>query len=77
MANRHNTVKFPENIKISSKLEPADRAELARRSGFSPAYISDIIKGRRRMVDRVKRAIVDLMRERQELDRALEEIVNQ
>lgn len=77
MAIRQKGVNFPENLKISAKLEAADRAEIARRSGFTPAYISDIIKGRRRMVDKVKKAIIDLMKERQELDRALEEIANQ
>ncbi len=77
MANRQNKVIFPENLKISAKLEPSDRAEIARRSGYSPAYITDIISGRRRMNDKVKRAIVELMRERQELDRAIDEITNQ
>lgn len=77
MANRQNWVKFPENLKISSKLAPSDRAEIARRTGFSPGYISEIFKGRRRMVDKVKRAIIELVNERQELDRALDEIANQ
>ena len=77
MANQHAKVKFPENLKVAAKLEPSDRAEIARRSGFTPAYISDIIKGRRRMVDKVKKAIISLMNERQELDRALEQITNQ
>lgn len=76
MANRKAKVKFPENLRISSKLVPSDRAEIARRSAYTPAYISDIISGKRRMVDKVKRAIVELMRERQELDRALDEIAN-
>lgn len=77
MANRQSKVKFPENLKIASKLAPSDRAEIARRAGFTPGYISEIIKGRRRMVDKVKKAIIELMKERQELDRALDEIVNQ
>lgn len=77
MANQQNKVNFPENLRISAKLMPSDRAEIARRSGFTPAYISDIISGKRRMVDKVKRAIVELMKERQELDRALDEIANQ
>lgn len=77
MANQQSKVKFPENLRISAKLVPSDRAEIARRSGFTPAYISDIIAGKRRMVDKVKRAIVELMSERQELDRALDEIANQ
>lgn len=77
MANQHAKVKFPENLKVAAKLEPFDRAEIARRSGFTPAYISDIMKGRRRMVDKVKKAIITLINERQELDRALEQITNQ
>lgn len=77
MTNRQARVKFPENLKITAKLAPSDRAEIARRAGVTSGYITEILKGRRRMVDKVKRAIVELMNERNELDRAIEEIVNQ
>jgi len=76
MAIRQAVIKFPDNLKVASKLEPSDRATIAEKSGYSPAYISDILKGRRRMVDKVKKAIVDLIKERQKLDKALEEITN-
>jgi len=77
MTNRQNKVKFPENLKIADKLAPCDRADIARRAGVTSGYITEILKGRRRMVDKVKRAIVELMNERNELDRAIEEIANQ
>lgn len=77
MTNQQNKVRFPENHRIAAKLSPSDKAEIARRTDFTHSYISNIMSGKRRMVDKVKRAIVDLMRERQELDRAMDEIANQ
>lgn len=76
MAIRQMKVKFPENLKVSDKLNPSDRAEIARRSGYSAAYVGDILKGRRRMVDKVKKAIVDLLIEREKLNEAFNQVIN-
>lgn len=69
-------IKYTENLKVNAKLNPSDRAEIAKRSGYSPAYISDILKGRRRMVDKVKKAIVDLLSEREKLNEAFNQVIN-
>jgi hypothetical protein len=76
MASQQNKVEFPENLKVRLKLEHGDGALIAEKSGFSLAYISDILAGRRRMVDKVKKAIVELLDERQELSKKFEETVN-
>jgi hypothetical protein len=77
MASQQNKVEYPENLKVRAKLEHGDGALIAEKSGFSLAYISDILSGRRRMVDKVKKAIVELLNERQQLDNAIDQIINQ
>lgn len=74
---RQKKIKFPENRKISKKLKPGDRVIIAKYAGLSPATIRDMMMGHRRITDNAARAIIRLWNERQELDRALEEIANQ
>ena len=75
--NRQKEIKFPENRKISEKLKPGDRVIIAKYAGLSPATIRDMMMGHRRITDKAARAIIRLMKERKELDQALNEIVNQ
>jgi hypothetical protein len=77
MAKQQASIKFPDNLKVRDRLEYGDGATLASKSGFSEAYISDILAGRRRMVDKVKAAIVDLLNERKKLEKKFEETINQ
>lgn len=74
---RHREVKFPENKRIAAKLNRGDRVIIADRVGVKPGTIRDILNGFRKMPDNVKKAIIEIMNERQKLDRALEEITNQ
>lgn len=70
-------IKFPENRKIAKQLMKGDRVVIARYANLSAVTIRDMMMGYRRITDNVARAILRLMAERQELARALEEIVNQ
>lgn len=70
-------VKFPENKDISRKLRAGDRVIIAKYAGLKPGSVRDMMNGFRRITDPVARAIIKLMNERQELDRALDEIANQ
>lgn len=76
-AKQQKEVKFSENLKIKEKLQQGDGPEIARRSGFKAITINEVLNGKRRMNDKVKRAIIDILNERHGLDRALEEITNQ
>jgi hypothetical protein len=77
MKNKPRVVKFPENKDIARKLRAGDRVIIARYAGLQPGTIRDMMSGFRRITDPVARAIIRLMNERQELDRALDEIANQ
>lgn len=74
---RQRDVKFPENKKIASKLKRGDRVLIAEQTKRKPGTIRDILNGYRAMPDNVKQAIIDIMKHRHELDRALEQIVNE
>jgi len=70
-------VKFPENRKISEKLLKGDRVIIAKYANLAPGTIADMMYGYRRITDNVARAIIRLMKEREELNRSLDEIINQ
>jgi len=76
-AKQQKEVKFPENLKIKDKLLTGDGAEIARRSGFKAITINEVLNGKRRMNDKVKRAIIKMLNERQQLDNAMDQIINQ
>jgi hypothetical protein len=74
---RQNQVNFPENRKVAAVLMPGDRVTLAKYSGLSVYTIRDMTRGYRRMNDKFKQAFIRLMSERHNLDKTLDEIVNQ
>lgn len=75
--NQQKKVKFPENKKIAETFRPGDRVILAKYSGMSVFSIRAMSQGQRAFNDEVKKAIIRLMTERNQLNQALEEIVNQ
>lgn len=75
-ANRQKEVKFSENLKIKDKLQQGDGAEIARRSGYKPITVNEIMNGKRRMNDKVKLAIIEILKERQEIDQTLVTLLN-
>ncbi len=74
---RINRVKFPENVKIRETLQAGDRRKIAKMAGYTEGSINEMLNGYRRLTDEVKRSIVQLIKERKELDRSLEELANQ
>lgn len=75
-AKANKKVNFPENLKIKEKLESGDGAEIARRSEYKPITINEILNGKRRMNDKVKLAIIEILKERQEIDQTLVTLLN-
>lgn len=74
---QQKVIKFPENRKLKSKLQPGDRDKIAEWSGLSVVTIRDIINGYRRITDDVARAIIRLFEERDHLNSSLQKITNQ
>ncbi|MDD2962538.1 MAG: hypothetical protein PHQ65_03710 [Bacteroidales bacterium] len=70
-------VLFPENRKVSAVLQKGDRQRIATETGYTIISIRDMLQGYRRMPDKVKQAIVNLMNQRRELNATLEQIVEQ
>ncbi|MFA5816629.1 MAG: hypothetical protein WC865_13525 [Bacteroidales bacterium] len=70
-------IKYPENLKINNQLQNGDRLLIAKKSNLKPGTIRDMLNGYRRITDDVARAIIELMSERNELNRLLGEIANQ
>jgi len=75
--NRQNRVKFSENLRVRSILKRGDRKKIAEKSGYKEGTIREMLNGYRQFTDEVKEAIIKLMSERQQLDKELEELVNQ
>lgn len=74
---RKNVLKFPDQVKIKEKLQSGDKLKLAERTGYKEGTIREMLNGYRRMPDSVKKAIIDLINDRQALDNAIDEIINQ
>ena len=70
--SRH--VKFPENKEIRSQLLPGDRKTIAKYSGYTQGSINEMLNGYRRLTDKAKIAIIQLMEERKEINKSMEEI---
>lgn len=70
-------VKYPQNRDIRKQLEQGDVITIAGYAGLKPGTIRDMMNGHRRITDKVARAIIRLMKERQELQRGLDEIAKQ
>ena len=50
-------IKFPENIPFNDGLQWGDKAKIARRSGKSYSYIKKILRGERRMTNKIENII--------------------
>lgn len=74
---RKNVLKFPEQVKVRAKLNTGDKLTLAKMTGYKEGTIREMLNGYRKMPDSVKRAIIEILNERQRLDKALEQITNQ
>jgi len=74
MGIRHKAVKFPENREIKAKLKYGDGKEIARRTGLTAIYVNEMLIGRAPLSDKVKQAIIEILSERHNLDKSLEEI---
>ena len=68
-------IRFPENKKVATVLQNGDRQRIATETGYTIISIRDMLQGYRRMPDKVKQAIVNLMNQRRELNATLEQIV--
>ncbi len=68
-------IRYPENLKVFAALKHWEKAELARRTGYGQPQICHLAKGRRRMNDKVKRAIIEIKKEAQQLNQALEQAI--
>lgn len=69
--------KFPENRELSAKLLKGDNVIIAGYAGVSLSLINNMMSGNRRITDKVARAIIRLMKEREELNESLQQIINQ
>jgi hypothetical protein len=70
-------VDYPENLKVGRNMRAWERVELMKRSGFTNQYISAMFSGKRRMTDEIKRMIIEIKKEAQELNQALEEAIQE
>lgn len=68
---------FPENKKVREKLRRSDPGKIAEMAEVSVTYVRDMLRGRRAFTDEVSRAIIELLDNRKQLSKTLEEIVNQ
>lgn len=75
--NVRNECKYPENIKIRDKMNTGDKAKIARMTGYKVGSVREILNGYRFMNDEVKRAIIQLFAERDQINKSIEEIANQ
>lgn len=75
--NPKKVVHFPENLPIGRKLRAWDRRELIKKTGYTNAHISAVFTGRRRMNEKIKRAIIELKQEQQQLNQALEQAIQE
>lgn len=70
-------IKYPENLKINSKLQKGDRVKIAKGANLKPGTVRDQMLGYLRITDNVAREIIKIIREREELNKQLEAITNQ
>ncbi|HRY33428.1 MAG TPA: hypothetical protein P5531_10720 [Bacteroidales bacterium] len=78
LRNVQEEVKFPENLEVRKALARGDAGKLAKKTGYSRAYMYEILAGRRRMQDKLLKAVISLFQERKALkEQVLSEITNQ
>ncbi len=62
--------------KIIEALEPGDRKKIADIAGCSKAHITNILNGKSKMTQKVRSAIVEVIREKEEFVKELDELLN-
>jgi hypothetical protein len=65
-------VKFPENVKINKLLMWGDRQRIAEMTGHARSTIYDMMIGKRRLTDKVMKAILKINQERKDLAQKLQ-----
>lgn len=68
-------LKFPENLFLKRQLVHSDMTLLATKSGLCRGTVYEIMNGRRRMSDSLKKAIIELLTTRNELNEILNDIL--
>jgi len=71
MEKQQGRVKFPENRLLKESLQHGDNALIANKTAMSIIYVNEILNGKRRLNDKVKKAIVELLDERLRLQESL------
>lgn len=66
-------VQYPENRRFMSVLRYGDREKLAKKAGTTVYNVRIIVQGKRRMTDKLAKAIVRLLAEREKLQNKLEQ----
>lgn len=73
---QYDRVKFPENRKLKESLQHGDNVLIASKTSMSIIYINEILNGKRRLTDQVKKAIIDLLDERLKLQQSLDKLTS-
>ena len=73
----NKVIAFPENIRIGRAMRAWERVQLMRKTGYSNAHVSAVFTGRRRLNEKIKLAIIEIKKEAQELNQALEEAIQE
>ena len=63
-------------IAIKKSLMRGDKDRVSQETGYTRRSLGEILSGRRKMPDKVKKSILSILEEREELDRALDMMTN-
>lgn len=77
MTNRQNAPEKYDIHPIVNKLKKGDDTQLAHQLGVTQDYISQMRKGNRRQTERFLAAVAELITQRIEFYKSLDEIANQ
>lgn len=68
-------MKYPENLRLRKALKRGEVAKLAAKAGVCRGTIYEVLSGRRRATMDFQEAFLELMREKKELARQVNEVV--
>lgn len=78
MANQQKQeIKYPENLWVFAAIKHWEKKILSLKTGYGVPHLCHVAKGRRRMNDKIKRAIIEMKQEQQQLNQAMEQAVAQ
>ena len=75
--NQNDAIKFPENRRLKKELQHGDTTLIANKTSMSIIYINEILNGKRRLTEPVKKAIVEILDERLKLQQSLDKLTKQ